>query len=113
MAFPFALIGRLLGPAKSITDAFGITGKGQKVDKIVEIVEEVLPPVVSQVDKQSAFDVIRQVLDEKTTDELIDKLVERIKPKLPPWLRWLPIKYALDAIFPEIVLDWLEDLLTR
>lgn len=115
MAFPFGLIATLIRPAKALTDAIGLTGKGQKVDKIVEGVADVVDvvrPAVSGEDRQSAWAVIEQVVNEERTDELIDKLVKRVKPKLPVWLRWLPIGMVLDAIFPEIVLGWLKDLLT-
>lgn len=112
MAFP---LGVIFGLAKVATNALGITGKGKKIDKIIDVAEdvvEVVKPAVSGKDRQSAWEVIEQVVSEERTDELIDKLVRRVKPKLPAWLRWLPIRRVLDAIFPEIVLGWLKDLLT-
>lgn len=110
MAFPFRFI---LKVGKVLTDVVGLTNKVDEVVDVVEDVVEVVKTSIPKVDRQSAWEVLEQVVTEERTDELIEKLVKQVKPKLPVWLRWLPITYVLDAIFPELVLGWLKDLLIK
>ena len=58
-----------------------------------------------------ALETIRSVLTEKNTDQLRNVLRHRIKRKLPRWARFLPIGRIIDALLPEVLLEFFEDIL--
>lgn len=57
-----------------------------------------------------ALEILRQVFTEENTDVLIEWVKERVK--LPIWLAWFPLGMVLDQIFPKVVLELLEKILT-
>jgi len=61
--------------------------------------------------RATALEVLREVLTEENTDAFATMLNRRIKRKLPRWLRWLPIRRILDALLPDVLLRFFEDIL--
>ena len=57
--------------------------------------------------KAVVMDALRAAFTESRTDDLI----RRVTSKLPVWLRWLPIGRALDQALPELLLDFVEEVL--
>ena len=54
---------------------------------------------------------VRTVLTEENTDILIERMVALIKPRLPVYLRWIPIGTVLDALLPGALLKVFEEVL--
>lgn len=54
---------------------------------------------------------VRTVLTEENTDILIERMVALIKPKLPVYLRWIPVGTVLDALLPGALLKVFEEVL--
>ncbi len=72
----------------------------------------VLPTIPVPKDaRRATLGVLKQYLTEENTDLLVKTLRKRIKRRLPRWARWLPIGKVLDALLPEVLLDFFEDLL--
>ena len=65
----------------------------------------------TQSEKQLALAVIKSVLTEKNSDKLKGVLKKGIKKRLPRWARWLPIGKVLDALLPETLIEFFEQLL--
>ena len=61
--------------------------------------------------KAAALSGIREVLTEENSDKLIARVVELVKPKLPVYLRWVPIGTVLDALLPGVLLRVFEEAL--
>lgn len=61
--------------------------------------------------RAAALAGIREVLTEDNTDKIIARMVELIKPKLPIYLRWIPIGTVLDALLPGALLKVFEEVL--
>ncbi len=68
-------------------------------------------PQIPQNVRQDTLEVIKLYITEENSDVFIDLLTDRVKQKLPWWLRWLPIERVLDALLPDIILEFFEDLL--
>ena len=62
--------------------------------------------------KAAALSGIREVLTEENSDKLIARVVELVKPKLPVYLRWVPIGTVLDALLPGVLLKVFEEALS-
>ena len=62
--------------------------------------------------KAAALSGIREVLTEENSDKLIARVVELVKPKLPVYLRWIPIGTVLDALLPGVLLKVFEEALS-
>ena len=69
-----------------------------------------LPEIPLQA-RQATLSILSQYITEENSDRFIKILHRRVKAKLPRWLRWLPIGIVLDRLFPEILLEFFEDLL--
>ena len=61
--------------------------------------------------RAAALEGVRAVLTEANTDLLIERIVALIKPKLPVYLRWLPLGTILDRLFPDVLLRVFEEAL--
>ena len=61
--------------------------------------------------KAAALSGIREVLTEENSDKLIARVVELVKPRLPIYLRWVPIGTVLDALLPGVLLKVFEEAL--
>jgi len=61
--------------------------------------------------KVAALAGIREVLTEENTDKIIARMVELIKPRLPIYLRWIPVGTVLDALLPGALLRVFEEVL--
>ena len=68
-------------------------------------------PIIPLEARRATVSVLQQYLTEENTDVFVKILRKRIKRKLPRWARWLPIGKVLDALLPELLLDFFEDLL--
>ena len=68
-------------------------------------------PKIPQSVRQDTLEVIKAYITEENSDVFIRALTKRVKQRLPRWLRWLPIGRVLDALFPEIIIEFFEDLL--
>ena len=62
--------------------------------------------------KQATLVVLKEVLTEESSDKLKRILKKKIKSKLPGWAKWIPIGQILDALLPEVLIDFFEDILT-
>ena len=62
--------------------------------------------------KAAALSGIREVLTEENSDKLIARVVELVKPKLPVYLKWLPIGTIMDALLPATLLRVFEEALS-
>ena len=62
--------------------------------------------------KAAALVGIREVLTEENSDKIIARVVELVKPRLPVYLRWMPIGTVLDALLPGILLKVMEEALS-
>ena len=61
--------------------------------------------------RAAALAGLREVLTEDNTDKIIARLVEIIKPRLPIYLRWIPVGTVLDALLPGALLRVFEEVL--
>ena len=67
---------------------------------------------IPQAEKDQALAVVKRVLTEENTDKLKRTLKRGIKSKLPGWLKWVPVGRVLDALLPEVLVEFFEGLLT-
>ncbi len=63
--------------------------------------------------KQATLVVLKEVLTEESSDKLKRILKKKIKSKLPGWAKWIPIGQILDALLPEVLIDFFEDIYER
>ena len=68
-------------------------------------------PQIPQSVRQDTLDVLKLYLTEENAEVFIRVLTKAVKKKLPRWLRWLPIRRVMKALFPAIILEFFEDLL--
>jgi len=68
-------------------------------------------PKIPQSVRQDTLEVIKAYLTEENSDVFVRALTRRVKRRLPRWVRWLPVGRVLDALLPEILLEFFEDLL--
>ena len=61
--------------------------------------------------RAAALTGIREVLTEENSDKIIARVVELVKPKLPIYLRWIPVGTVLDALLPGVLLKVFEEAL--
>lgn len=54
---------------------------------------------------------VREVLTEENTDAIIERIVSYVKPRLPFYLKWLPLGTVLDSLLPGALLKVFDDLL--
>lgn len=62
-----------------------------------------LPPEV----KAAALDAVRAAFTEERTDAFIEKLTAR----LPWWTKFVPVGKVLDQLLPDVLIDFLEEVL--
>ncbi len=64
-----------------------------------------VPPEV----KEAALDAVRAAFTEERTDAFIAKLTARLP--WPWWTKFIPVGQVLDQLLPDVLIDFLEEVL--